>query len=727
MFVEHPPLANDAKRWDITGHALLPDDPLANCLVLLTRLFNCPQSAQTLTAGLPLVESKLTPDLFVRAAERAGLSARVVRRPLKKIIGLSLPAVLLLKNGQSCVVTKKSDTNVFTVLQPDAGAGETFIGAEVLEQHYEDYVIFVQPKIRFDARSDSIARPAQEHWFWDTLKQFGGMYKEVILITFLVNIFGFVVPLFTMNVYDRVVPNHTFETLWVLAAGISIIFTLDFLMRGMRAYLVDVAGKKIDLALSSKIFQNILGVHMTAKPTSVGGFASALSEFESFREFLTSATIIAVIDIPFVTLYLLLIWWIGGPMIFVPLAAIPLVVLPSLALRGTLSRLTNETMRVSTLRQSTLFESLSALETLKASTAESAYQYKWEQLIAYMGKLTLKSRLLSALSANAATLVQQVAGVGAVILGVYLIADNMMTMGALIACTMLTSRTLAPLAQIASLATRFHHAQSSLSSLDATMKLPVERPPGKSYTMREKFHGEIEFRNVTFAYPNQPVDALHDVSFVIRPGEKVAIVGRIGSGKSTIQRLILGFYQPISGSVCLDGIDLQQLDPAVVRQRIGYVEQDPVLFFGSVKDNIVLGSPYVDEQAMLKAADSAGVSDFVNRHPQGFDMAVGERGLNISGGQRQSIAIARALLHAPPLLLLDEPTSSLDNRSEELFKKRLSAESGNQTVVLVTHRVSMLSIVDRIIIVEGGRIVADGPKGVVMDLLREGKLNVAPT
>lgn len=725
MFAEESPIADEAKKWPIPTQALLPDDPLANCLVLLTRLFNRPQSAQTLTAGLPLVESKLTPELFVRAAERAGLSARIVKRPLKKILELALPAVLLLKDGHACVVTKKNGANVFTVLQPDAGAAETLVSAEVLERHYEDYAIFVQPKIQFDARADAVASPIEEHWFWDTLRQYAGMYKEVILITFLVNVFGFVLPLFTMNVYDRVVPNHTFETLWVLAIGISIVFMLDFLMRGMRGYLIDVAGKKIDLALSSKIFRNILGIHMTAKPKSVGGFASGLAEFESFREFLTSATIIAVIDIPFVALYLILIWWIGGALLLVPLVAIPLLILPSLALQGTLSRLTNESMRVSSLRQSTLVESLSALETIKSSTAESAYQYKWEQIVSHLGKLSLKSRLLSTLGMNASAFVQQVAGVGVLVFGVYLIADNKMTMGALIACTMLTSRALAPLAQIASLLTRFHHAKSSLSSLDAMMKLPVERPENKSYTMRNEFHGEIAFRNVTFAYPGQPVAALHDVSFVIRPSEKVAIVGRIGSGKSTIQRLILGFYQPTSGSVCIDGIDLQQLDPAVTRRRIGYVEQDPVLFFGSVKDNIVLGSPYVDEQAMLKAADTAGVSDFVNRHPQGFDLAVGERGANISGGQRQSIAIARALLHAPPVLLLDEPTSSLDNRSEELFKKRLSAEARDQTLLLVTHRVSMLSIVDRIIMIEGGKVIADGPKDMVMELLREGKLNVA--
>lgn len=712
------------RQWDIPPEAMAPDDPLGQCLVLLTRLFNRPQSLQTLVAGLPLVGAKLTPKLFVRAAERAGLSARIVKRPLKELAGPSLPAVALLKNGQACIVTRRSEDNVFTVLQPDAGAGEIRIDAEVLESYYDGYALFVQPKLRFDARADAMVRPRGEHWFWDTLKQFGGMYKEVLLISFLVNVFGFVVPLFSMNVYDRVVPNHTFETLWVLAIGISIVLTFDFLMRGMRAYLVDVTGKKIDLALSSKIFRNILGIHMSARPKSVGGFASGLAEFESFREFLTSATILAIIDMPFVVLYLMLMWWLGGLIVLVPLVAIPLLVLPSLLLQDKLARLTTETMRVGSLRHSTLVETLSSLETIKSSTAESACQYKWEQLITHLGRLSLKTRLLSTFGGNVTQFVQQIAGIAVIVLGVYLIADNAMTMGALIACTMLTSRTLAPLAQIASLCTRFHHARSSLSGMNAMMMLPVERPDDKSYIHREDFQGAIEFRNVSFSYPEQPVGALQEVSFRIAPGEKVGILGRIGSGKSTIQKLILGFYQPTSGSVCIDGIDLQQLDPAVIRQRIGYVAQDTVLFFGSVKDNIVLGSPYVDEQAMLKAADIAGVSDFINRHPLGFDMQVGERGANISGGQRQAIAIARTLLHAPPVLLMDEPTSALDNRSEELLKQRLLKEASNQTLVLVTHRASMLSIVDRIMIVDGGKIVADGPKAMIMELLREGKLNV---
>src|SRR5690606_7267419 len=331
----------------------------------------------------------------------------------------------------------------------------------------------------------------------------------------------------------------------------------------------------------------------------------------------------------------------------------------------------------------------------------------------------------SALSVNAGAMVQQLANVAVIITGVYLIADKSLTMGALIACTLLTGRTLAPLTQVAGLATRFHHARSALAGLDHIMQLPVEHPPGKSYTHRPDFRGAVEFREVSFSYPGQEIEALSKVSFKIGAGERVGIIGRIGSGKSTIEKLILGFYQPGSGSIWIDGVDMQQLDPADLRRNIACVQQDPTLFFGTVRDNIVMGAPYVDDQAMLRAAEIAGVTEFVDRHPQGFDMPVGERGEGLSGGQRQSIAIARSLLLDPPLLLLDEPTNALDNRAEENLNNRLASQLEGKTLVLVTHRASMLSLVDRLIVMEGGRVIADGPKEQVLEALSGGKLHAA--
>lgn len=717
--------ASTQGEWDIPKDALLPDDPLANCLAVLTRLQNQPHSIQSLTAGLPLVESRLTPELFIRAAARANLAARVVRRPLAKIPRLILPAVLLLNGNQACVLTDNSENGMVRIIQPETGDGESQISRQELENSYTGYVIFVKPTFKFDARAETASVPKEGHWFWGTLSQSWKIYAEVLVASFLINVFALVMPLFTMNVYDRVVPNQTFETLWVLALGTGIVFGFDFLMRSLRGYFIDIAGKKVDVTLSAMVFEKILGIRLSSRPKSVGGFANSLTEFESFREFLTSATITTVIDIPFVLLYLLIILWIGGPLVWVPLIAIPLILIPSILLQKPLSKVISETFRVGSQRQATLIETLTGLDTIKAVSAEGPSQRRWEQLISQIGKLSLTARLLSAASVNAATLIQQLASIGVIIFGVYLIADKSMSMGALIACTLLTGRTLAPLSQVASLATRFHHARAALSGLDRIMNLPVEHPPGKSFIHRPKFEGAVDFQNVSFSYPEQPVEALSKVSFKIAPGERVGIIGRIGSGKSTIEKLIMGLYQPSAGSIWIDGIDQQQFDPADLRRNIGYVPQDSILFFGTVKNNIILGAPYVDDKAMLEAAEIAGVTDFVNRHPQGFDMPVGERGDGLSGGQRQSIVTARALLLDPALLLLDEPTNSLDNRSEENFKSRLSARLPGKTLIIVTHRASMLTLVNRLIVVEGGKIIADGPKEQVLEALSGGKLHVA--
>ncbi|MEC5216685.1 ATP-binding cassette subfamily C protein LapB [Actimicrobium sp. GrIS 1.19] len=720
---ERPVDSPDA--WTLPRDAMHADDPLAQCLITLTRLRNEPHSLQALTAGLPLEDGRLTPELFIRAAARANLSARIVKRPLARISQLTLPAVLLLQDAQACILTHRNSDGTLRIIQPESGDGELDMTLAALQECYSGYALFVRPVFRFDGRADSIESRVSGHWFWSTLRQSWPIYAEVLIASFLINVFALVMPLFTMNVYDRVVPNQTFETLWVLSLGVAVVFIFDFAMRSLRGYFLDVAGKKIDLTLSAAIYEKILAIRLASRPKSVGGFANTLTEFESFREFLTSATITTVIDMPFTVLYLLIIWWVGGWLVLVPLVAIPLILIPSILLQGPLARVINQTFRVGAQRQATLIETLSGLDTIKAISAEGPAQRRWEQLIGQIGKLSLRARLLSAASINAGVLVQQLANVALIIVGVYLIADKALSMGALIACTMLAGRTLAPLSQVAALATRFHHARSALMGLDRIMNLPVEHPPGKSFVHRPDFQGGVEFQNVSFAYPESPVEALSKASFKIAPGERVGIIGRIGSGKSTIEKLILGLYQPGEGSIWIDGIDQQQLDPVDLRRNIAYVPQDPVLFFGSVKDNIVMGAPYVDDAAMLRAADIAGVTDFVNRHPQGFDRAVGERGDGLSGGQRQSVAIARALLLDPNVLVLDEPTNSLDNRSEDNFKTRLLPQLANKTLILITHRASMLTLVNRLLVVEGGRIIADGPKEQVLEALSGGKLHAA--
>jgi ATP-binding cassette subfamily C protein LapB len=704
---------------------MLPDDALTNCLVILTRLFHRPFSAQALTAGLPLVNSRLTPELFPRAASRAGLTSRVVKRTLEQVSTLTMPAILLLLDGRACVVTARDENNNWTVIQPDSGAGEAVVRGEDLAREYAGYVVFSRPAFKFDARAQEEAIPRVHHWFWGVFQRAWPLYSEVLIASFLINVFALITPLFAMNVYDRVVPNQAFETLWVLAIGVLLIGLFDFVMKMLRGYFLDVAGKQIDTVLSATIFEKVLGLKTAVRPQSVGSMANTLYEFESFRDFITSATTTTLIDLPFVLLFLIFVTWIGGWMVMVPLLAIPAIIAASLGLQRPLEKHLAQSMRVGSQKQALLIEALGGMETIKAMGAESPMQRKWEQIIGEAGRVGITAKLMSSLIMYLTALIQQVAYVAGIIFGVYLIAEHMLTVGGLIASTIFIGRALAPFAQIAGLITRYYQTLNSLRGVDNIMKLEVERPPDKTFVQRPFFKGDVEFRNVVFAYPGQDVPALNNVNLKITHGDRVGIIGRIGSGKTTIEKLLLGLYDPTSGSIWIDGFDLRQLDPADLRRNVGYVPQDTSLFFGSVRDNIVLGAPYVDEAAILRAAEISGVSEFALRHPKGLDMPVGERGEGLSGGQRQAIAIARALLLDPPILMMDEPSNSLDNRSEEAFKARLAPHLANRTLIVVTHRASLLTLVNRLVVMDNGRVIADGPKEQVLEALSGGRVNAA--
>ena len=705
---------NAAGVLNLPKETMLPDDALTNCLVILTRLFHRPFSAQA-----------LTPELFPRAAKRAGLSSRVVKRKLQQISPLTLPAILLLADGRACVVTARDSQGNWTVILPESGVGETKVAGEALEREYAGYAIFSRPAFKFDARAHEEGVPRVHHWFWGVMERAWPLYSEVIIASFLINVFALITPLFAMNVYDRVVPNQAMETLWVLAIGVLLIGVFDFAMKGLRGYFLDVAGKQVDTVLSATIMEKILGLKTVVRPPSVGGMANTLHEFESFRDFITSATMTTLIDLPFVLLFLATITWLGGWMVLVPLFAIPLIILTSLALQKPLERFLAQSMRVGGQKQALLIEALGAMETIKAMGAESPIQRKWEQILGESGRVGITAKLLSSLIMNLTALIQQVAYVGGIIFGVYLIADHQLTVGGLIASSIFIGRALAPFAQIAGLITRYYQTLNSLRGVDNIMNLEVERPPDKNFVQRPFFKGNIEFRNLVFAYPGQDVPALNNISFKINQGERVGIIGRIGSGKTTIEKLLLGLYDPTEGSIWVDGLDLQQVDPADLRRNVGYVPQDATLFFGTVKDNIVLGAPYVDDAAVFRAAEISGVSEFVLRHPKGYDMPIGERGEGISGGQRQSISIARSLLLDPPILMMDEPSNSLDNRSEEAFKARLAPHLDDRTLIIVTHRASLLTLVNRLIVMDNGRIIADGPKEQVLEALSGGRVNAA--
>ncbi len=635
-----------------------------------------------------------------------------------------LPAILILQNNDACVLLGwNEDRTKARVLFAEAGQAATEVDLAELERSYAGYTIFCRPRFRFDARAPEIRDVVNRHWFFGALLDNFKLYRDVLAAAFLVNVFAIVIPFYTLNIYDRVVPNSAFETLWTLSIGVVLVVVADFALRMMRGYVLDMASKRVDVELSALIMERVLGMQMVNRPASAGSFAANLRAFESVRDFITSTTVTAFIDLPFAIIFIILILWLGWPMA-IPLAlGIVGLVLYALMLQPKMQDLTEQTYRATATRNSTLIESLVGLETIKAQCAEGVMQRKWEQSVGFLARIGADLRYLSMSVTNSASSVQQLVTVGMVIIGVYLISEKLMSQGALIACIMLSSRALAPFSQIAGLLTQYQNAAMALTSLDKVVDQPVERPQTASFVRRERVAGEIEFDHVTFSYPGaDSVEVLREVSFRIKPGERVGIIGKVGSGKSTINRLILGLYQPTSGSIKIDGVDIRQLDPAELRKAIGYVPQDVTLFYGTLRENITVGMPYVEDHAILQAAELAGLQDLVGGHPKGFDLPIGERGESLSGGQRQSVAIARAMVHEPVMLLLDEPSSSMDFSTEDNLKKRLAQYTQGRTMVLVTHRNSLLDLVDRLIVIDRGAIVCDGPKKQVVEALSSGKV-----
>ncbi len=716
---------SNTSRLDLESSAITQhDDSLLLALLSVCKILHTPHSAESLTAGLPLVDNKLTPALFVRAATRAGFSTGLIKRPLDKISHLVLPAVLLLKDHKTCVLTARSNDQ-YTIVLPETDSGKKTVSVEELEQEYIGSAFFIQVDHTFDERTVDSATTKAKHWFWDVIYKSWPIYIEILAASLLINIFALASPLFVMNVYDRVVPNHALETLWVLAIGVGIVYVFDFIMKSLRGYFIDAAGKRSDIILSATIFEKVLGIKMESRPASVGAFANNLHEFESFRDFLTSATLTTLIDLPFLFIFLAVIYMLGGNLALIPLFVLPLAILGGIAVQKPLKNTINELFKFSAQKGATLIESLTNLDSIKSSGAEGQMQRQWEQNIGQIARLGLKSRFFSSIAVNLTAFLQQMASVAVIIFGVYKISEGDLTMGGLIACTILTGRALAPVSQVASLLTRYHQARASLDSLNRLMTLPVEREPGKKFLHRPVFKGSIEFKNISFSYPDQPIKALDNVSFKINAGERVGFIGRIGSGKSTIEKLMMSLYEAQEGSILIDGTDIRQIDPSDLRRQIGYVPQDISLMFGSVKDNITLGARFADDASILHAAEVAGVTNFVNKHPAGFDLPVGERGGALSGGQRQSIAVARALLLSPPIYIMDEPSNSMDNSTEEAFKQRFSSQLNAQTLILVTHRSSLLTLIDRLIVMDGSKIVADGAKEQVLEALKQGQIKVS--
>lgn len=721
--------------WPLEADRVAIHDPLVHCLKLMAGHYGRRASVASLTAGLPISKSGITPVLFERAASRADLNSYMVERTLDSLaIAPNLPCIMVLDGGQACILWEvkqpkaknkagKKKINVhpdarFVVQFPETQDERVEMSLAELNKVYSDYVFYVRPIARVDERAGPATIDNARSWFWSALWENKNIYSEVIGAAVMINLFALASSLFVMNVYDRVVPNNAVATLWVLSVGVIIVYVFDFILKNLRAHFLDHAGRKADVKISARLFEQMLGMTMAARPSSAGVLASHMREFETIRDFFTSATMAALIDFPFIFFFIAIIAVIGGPIAFVPLVAVPLVIIVGIILQKPLQKAIKESMMESALKNALLFETISGLETVKVQAAEGHTQRRWEELTDKSSRTSVKTRRVNAFALNFATFVQQIVSVLVVIVGVFLIKDAQLTMGALIACVILSGRAMAPLAQIAGLLTRMQQSGESLKQLNDLMKKDVERPAGKHFISMPSIQGKVEFRDVLFHYPQQTVPALNSLSFTLEPGDHVGVIGAVGSGKTTIERLLINLYQPESGSVQLDGTDVRQIDPGDLRRNVGAVQQSPQLFYGSVRENITMGHEMAPDKAVLRAAELAGVTEFLKESQAGLDTQVGERGEALSGGQRQAVAIARALLYDPPVLILDEPTASMDPASENRLRKRLHNVCEGRTTILITHKGSMLTLVDKLILLDRGRLVAYGPKDEVIRKLQ---------
>ncbi|CAH0990022.1 Toxin RTX-I translocation ATP-binding protein [Sinobacterium norvegicum] len=693
-------------------------DPLLDSLVVISKLYDKPMSATALSAGLPLVDNKLTPALLPRAADRAGLAARLIQRDLTAIRQQVLPAVLLLNGEQACVLTEvDTATGRATVIRPESGEGESQLPLTELGQYYTGFAIFIKTRFDYGKQRRLVTGEKEKHWFWDTLKLSAPIYKDVVIASILINLFVLTSPMFVRNVYDRVVPNSAIDTLWAFAIGALIVFSFDFLLKLIRTHFLDVAGRKSDIILSSKLFAQVQNIKLENRPNSVGSFAKTVQDFESIRDFITSATLTTLVDLPFVFFFLIVIFIFSGNLVLVPIVGMLVILAISLFVRKPMDEAISHSFGASSVKNGLLIETLTGLETVKTNRMEGLHQRRWEQNVGEVSEWSNKSRLYSTVATSTSGFVQQLTTIGLMIVGVYEISNHSLSMGGLIAAMMLAGRTIAPMGQVAGLIARYSQTKQAYEGVAKVMEMPVERGPDQQFVSRDSFDGGFELEQVSLNFPEQLVPAVAGVDLSIPAGSKMAIIGRIGCGKTTLLRMLMGLYTPTEGMIKLDGIDLRQIDPSDLRSAIGCVEQQPQLFAGSIRDNIVSGTPYASDDQIIRAASIAGVLEFSNPHPEGLNRQVGEGGRLLSGGQRQCVALARALLRDPKILIFDEPTSALDQQTERTLIQRLADNTPDKTIIVFTQRMAILDLLDHVAVMDQGKVLMSGPKADVMKKL----------
>lgn len=712
-----PSLASRGER----PRSSAPGDVLALALADIAAHFGSPAAADALTAGLPLVDGRLPLAHVSAAAERAGLIASVERLPLAALADYELPVIVTTMDGGADIVwaltASGSNGGRGAVLsEPGNPAARVELPLAEIEASADGTVLRVRPATALDERGATAVRGERHGWLLPIFFESRRIYAEAIAATLALNVLALALPLFTMNVYDRVLPNAVETTLWALASGAGLAVAFDFLIRTLRATFVDIASRRGDVLLANLVYGRLLGARAPERPVSAGVRANALRELDTLRDFFNSATLTAFGDVPFILLFVAMIFVVAGPLAWIVAASLPIVVTIAWLTQSRLRRLSEQSFRETAQKNAVVVETVVGLDSVKAAGAESWAATKWEASVSDHLRSSHRIRQISNLGTNAIFTVQTLTQIVMIVAGFYLVAGGSLTTGGLIAGTMLTGRAMQPIGQIAMLITRLHQTRLAFRALDEIVGLEQERPASARLLMKREFSGTIACEGVSYGYDKEAPPVLFGVTFALRPGEKVGIIGAIGSGKSTLLKLMHAVHVPTDGRVTADGIPVHQIDPAMLRRGIGYALQGAELFHGTIRSNIALADPGAGDEEVLAAVRAAGALEWILALPKGLETPVRERGAGLSGGQRQSVALARAVFRRPRILLLDEPTSDMDLATELHVVQSLNAALSGCTLVAVSHRPAVLALVDRLIVLEAGRVMHDGKKA---DVLKE--------
>ncbi|CAM4370988.1 type I secretion system permease/ATPase [Vibrio agarivorans] len=667
-----------------------------NLVQWLAQQFGVRSHSSQFEQDLPADLNSHSVDYWLRVCDNMQIEATLFS--LEQAKKMSSPCILLFEHR--CLMCEAL---------PSLGKGRFFDGEEEHQLELNDLnlddvksVIVLAAKQRENDTSSHSAK-----WLFSVLREVRPWYRDLLIASFVINLLALVIPLFTMNVYDRVVPNQATETLWVLVVAVVVVLIFEWVLKESRSSITDMAGQYVDNKLSAILFQRVLGMKLENRPQSIGSFTRQIQDFDSVRDFFTSATLVTLVDLPFTVLFLLLIGWLGGPMLWIPVGVMAFVLLVSLVMKKRIADTFEHTSQLSMQKQAQLFDNITNLSEIKQFNAQRNVQSRWEKTSLQLSQWQVRSRFFSNIVSHTIQSSQHIVTVGLIIVGVHLIIAGELTMGGLIATVMLSGRAAGSVNQISMLLLRYQQTKAAVESVSGVMELPQEQDEAQVLSSGE-VKGNIELHQLSFHYPACEGVALKEINLTITAGEKIGLIGPSGAGKSTLLALLARQYCPSSGQIAFEGVDARLWPLPLLRQGIGWAGQSPILLQGSVFENLLLGQQEVDEASLKYALETSGLAYIIPRLEKGLETQVGELGRNVSGGQRQAISLARAFYNKPKLMLLDEPTTSLDQAIENHFLKSFSTLDTNTTCVVSSHSRSLLQLCDRIVVMDGGRIVSVG-------------------